>query len=111
VNRVDPYIVTVENVRHWFDVMNKELFNGKLKIFNKIKVANIPDYAVLYDSKHGTELHIRDRFKNEQHFVETLAHEMVHLNQLQSKQRLGHGKSFKKLKRRFVHKHRIDIAS
>ena len=91
------------------------MFNGELKPFDKITVKDIEDaYAVTHWNEtfqRGSDLEIRPEFDSEKQFAETLAHEMVHLRSAQKKQVAGHGRLFKRFKKKIIAKHGMDIES
>ena len=88
------YKTTFKDIKKFFKLINKHVFDGKLSPFNDIKIKQIKDreyprvwgQVVINDQERkGTRnfvLEMIPNYKNKQEFVDTLAHEMIHLFQM-----------------------------
>lgn len=91
---------TISDIERWFDILNQQIFGGKLPQFDSIRIARPKGVHALFqcwedkDGKTKTKLIMTQVFRNEKTFVEILAHEMIHLFQHKFKEPLGHGPSF-----------------
>ena len=99
-NKSKKYHPNHRKVRLWYNRINKILFQGKLNPHQKIDI-NIrsrldKNLGEFYYNCSPQELHLRHEYENIQLFIETLAHEMVHLWQKDNKKPCNHGKDFLK---------------
>jgi hypothetical protein len=86
------YKTTYKDVRVWFNYLNDVVFDGKLTPFNDIQIKKIRDkqfvwgQVVIKDQKRkGTRQFILEMlpyYNTKKEFVDTLAHECVHLYQM-----------------------------
>lgn len=97
-----PYHTTVEDCQRWFNILNREVFDGSLEPLNEIDIRwrrgtyayyeswtddKKPDYAY-------TKLCMNKRYKSKKFFVEVLAHELVHHYQFLTEGKASHGETF-----------------
>ena len=101
------YVVTKIKVAKWFNKLNELLFDNQLRDFDGVQVRCITGQVgacVEYETKSGKKtykLEINPTFRNFKTFASTLAHEMVHLYQMQVKKDTGnHNKMFYSFKPR-----------
>ena len=80
------YATTYKEIKKYFKIFNKSLFKEKLNTFNDVKIKRIiqgSGQCVEYLSyRKGTSffvLEMMPKYKNKLEFLNTLAHEMVHL--------------------------------
>src|SRR5210317_2522816 len=80
------FVTTYKEIKKYFKIFNKSLFKEKLNTFNDIKIKRIikgTGQCVEYLSyRKGTSffvLEMTPKYKNKLEFLNTLAHEMVHL--------------------------------
>ena len=80
------FITTYKEIKNYFKIFNKTLFKDKLNTFNDIKIKRIvrgSGLCVEHSSyRKGTSffvLEMMPKYKNKLEFLNTLAHEMVHL--------------------------------
>ena len=80
------YVTTYKEIKKYFKIFNKSLFKEKLNTFNDVKIKRIiqgSGQCVEYLSyRKGTSffvLEMMPKYKNKLEFLNTLAHEMVHL--------------------------------
>lgn len=106
-NTTKKYKPTIKDCEKWFIVLNKEIFDNKLKFFRKIEIRR----------RHGcwgeitanetkinrfSTLSLNNSFKSKKHFIEVLGHEMVHHHQWTVlNDNLTHGESFMEWKSKF----------
>lgn len=87
-----------------YTIINECLFDSQLRR-PKIVLKYLPDawgicYGELDDGKkpyyppHCTHIALNNTFKSKRHFIEVLAHEMVHQYQIENLNRIDHGRSF-----------------
>ena len=88
------YKTTFKDIKKFFKLINKHVFDGKLSPFNDIKIKQIKDreyprvwgQVVINDQERkGTRNYVLEmipNYKNKQEFVDTLANEMIHLFQM-----------------------------
>jgi hypothetical protein len=94
------YEVTQSKVTFWYRILNKVIFEGKLKPFSSITIRNhrkayaycSGDFDLFGEPFYW--LSIRPKFNSLSQFLEILAHEMVHAYQFLDEGRITHGKSF-----------------
>ena len=102
------YKTTYKDIRHNFRVLNKALFKNILQPFNDIQIKKIykdeskkfcyGQVTTWVWERKGTQqfwLEMLPTYRNKKEFVETLAHEMIHLWQMNIKGDTGnHNKLF-----------------
>jgi len=105
-----PYETTLRDCREWFEVINNELFKGKLPPVDEIDIRwrrgthAYYEYAIKPKCKNHTSIKMNKRYSSKQMFVEILAHEMVHHWQYVMGHNDSHGKSFNSWKGPFGRK-------
>lgn len=100
----NPYHPTKKELWEWFRKINKEVFNGKIKKFRKVKFLKsrymwAMSRGVNVPSKRGycyhVDLYMKDSYPSKKKFIEVLAHEMVHAYQyLYEVNSMTHGNTF-----------------
>ena len=103
------YTTTFKDIRNYFKLFNKSLFKNALNSFNNVKIKRIvrgSGQCVEYISyRKGTNffvLEMMPKYKNKMEFLNTLAHEMVHLWQQTIKKDTGnHNKLFFSFRNKF----------
>ena len=103
------YTTTFKDIRNYFKIFNKSLFKNALNSFNNVKIKRIvrgSGQCVEYISyRKGTNffvLEMMPKYKNKMEFLNTLAHEMVHLWQQTIKKDTGnHNKLFFSFRNKF----------
>ena len=103
------FITTYKEIKDYFKIFNKTLFKDKLNKFNDIKIKRIvrgSGLCVEHSSyRKGTSffvLEMMPKYKNKLEFLNTLAHEMVHLwQQTIMKDTGNHNKLFFSFKSKF----------
>ena len=103
------YTTTFRDIRNYFKIFNKSLFKNALNSFNNVKIKRIvraSGQCVEYTSyRKGTNflvLEMMPKYKNKMEFLNTLAHEMVHLWQQTIKKDTGnHNKLFFSFRNKF----------
>ena len=102
------YKTTYKEIKKYFNVINKALFKNVLQPFNDIQIKKIykdeskkfcyGQVTTWVWERKGTQqfwLEMLPTYKNKKEFVETLAHEMIHLYQMKIKGDTGnHNKLF-----------------
>ena len=102
------YKTTYKDIKHYFKIVNKAVFNNKLSPFNEILIKKIYrdrtkkycyGQVIAWEWKRkGTRayyLEMLPYYHNKKEFVDTLGHEMVHLYQMANKGDTGnHNKLF-----------------
>jgi len=89
------YKTTYKDIKHYFNIINKNVFNNVLSPFNDVRIKKIYrdksnkfcyGQLVAWDFKRkGTRqyhLEMLPYYHNKKEFVDTLGHEMVHLYQM-----------------------------
>ena len=89
------YKTTYKDIKYYFNLINKAVFDGKLSPFNEILIKNIyrdntkkfcyGQVTVWEWKRKGTQqyhLEMLPFYHNKKEFVDTLGHEMVHLYQM-----------------------------
>ena len=89
------YKTTYKDIKHYFNIINNNVFNNVLSPFNDVKIKKIYrdksnkfcyGQLVAWDFKRkGTRqyhLEMLPYYHNKKEFVDTLGHEMVHLYQM-----------------------------
>lgn len=93
------YETTVEDCQEWFNILNRELFEGSLRPVDEIDIRWRRKAHAWYDydekKPNGVcKLLMNKKYKSKKFFVEVLAHEMVHHYQYTNGEKMGHGSSF-----------------
>jgi len=102
------YTTTYKDIKKYFNVINKALFKNLLQPFNDIQIKKIykdetkkfcyGQVTTWVWERKGTQqfwLEMLPTYRNKKEFVETLAHEMIHLWQMNHKGDTGnHNKLF-----------------
>ena len=102
------YKTTYKDIKKYFKVLNKALFKNILQPFNDIQIKKIykdeskkfcyGQVTTWMGERKGTQqfwLEMLPTYRNKKEFVETLAHEMIHLWQMNIKGDTGnHNKIF-----------------
>ena len=102
------YKTTYKDIKRYFNVINKALFKNILQPFNDIQIKKIykdetkkfcyGQVTTWVWERKGTQqfwLEMLPSYRNKKEFVETLAHEMIHLWQMNIKGDTGnHNKLF-----------------
>lgn len=94
-----PFYPTEADVTSWFNTINSYIFDEQLTPFENIVIKRTHKIwaCVMYCDEKKTPISIRMnmKFPNKMHFVNVLAHEMVHKWQLEIKHDTGcHNKHF-----------------
>jgi hypothetical protein len=87
------YHTKYKDIKKYFQLINKEVFNNELSPFGQIDIREIRDgkkycygfVEVLEWKRKGTRvyrLQMQPTYRNMKEFVDTLGHEMVHLYQM-----------------------------
>lgn len=88
------------DLKKWFDKLNKEFFNNRLReVPLRWNQAKTSLGVVKWDEKTGVIEHlgISDRYKlTQEELLSVLAHEMIHVWQIQNNKMDGHGNYFTK---------------
>lgn len=100
------YHTKYKDIKKYFTLINREVFNNELSPFGKIEIKEIRDrikycyglVEVLEWQRKGTRIYrlqMQPTYRNKKEFVDTLGHEMVHLYQMANKGDTGnHNKLF-----------------
>ena len=100
------YHTKYKDIKKYFTLINREVFNNELSPFGKIEIKEIRDrikycyglVEVLEWERKGTRIYrlqMQPTYRNKKEFVDTLGHEMVHLYQMANKGDSGnHNKLF-----------------
>lgn len=100
----EPFSPTPRQVSRAYTIINRCLFDDQLKR-PKLQVRYMADaygmcYGILDDGKEPVtkpyceRIVMTNRFRSKRHFIETLAHEMVHQYQVEKLNRMDHGQTF-----------------
>ena len=89
------YKTTYKDIKHYFNIINKTIFNNKLSPFNDVLIKKIykdeskkfcyGQVVAREFKRKGTRvyhLEMLPEYHNKKEFVDTLGHEMVHLYQM-----------------------------
>jgi len=100
------YYTTYKDIKKYFKVLNEGLFNKKLSPFNQIEIKDLKrqkcvgQVITLEWKRKGTRIYKLEMdkvFDTKRDFLDTLAHEMVHLYQFTQLNDTGnHNKKFYK---------------
>jgi hypothetical protein len=109
---VDEFKPQIEDVIRWFRIINREIFDSIFVVIPDIDIRRRQGaWAYFFyelDNKNPkyiwAKLLLNNRYKSLKHFVECLAHEMVHYYQAIHNEPPGHGPSFLSWKNKFNRK-------
>lgn len=78
------YYPTPHSVRHWFDLINKDVFNEEINFASKLIINKAKNLGWVEHKKRSNTctLCLRQRYANFNQFLNVLGHEMVHMWQL-----------------------------
>jgi len=86
------YKTTYKDIAIWFNYLNQVVFDGRLTPFNDIQIKPIRDrikvwgqVVILEQKRKGTRQYVLEMlpyYHTKKEFVDTLAHECVHLYQM-----------------------------
>lgn len=103
-----PYLTSRRAINLWFRYINRAVFNKQLPNFHKIIIKKWLKQAMgqvcAYPDKNPKrfELEMIQRYETKKDFIETLAHEMIHLYQFAVKKDSGnHNKIFYSFRPKF----------
>lgn len=108
----EPFSPTSLQLSRAYSIINHCIFDDKLKR-PKLQIKYLPDaygicYGYLDDGKPPQSeptcirIVMHTKFKSRRHFIEILAHEMVHQYQCEHLNKLDHGKTFWAWKDKFT---------
>lgn len=94
-----PFRVTNDSVKYWFRILNHEIWQDDLPMFDTIQIRPfVKNWAMCIEDtdkpKTKYRLAINIEFPTFELFVNVLAHEMIHLYQFMSGQDGEHDDSF-----------------
>ncbi len=108
LNHKGPYITSRRAIDLWFRYINKAVFNNELPNFHNITIKKWLKRAMgqvcAYPDKNPKrfELEMLKKYHNKRDFIETLAHEMIHLYQFALKKDTGnHNSTFYSFRPKF----------
>lgn len=100
----NTYETTYEDVKKWFRILNREVFDGSLRELDEIDIrwrrGTYAYYHFTYETDpkkpkyEYTKLCMNKRYKSKQFFVEVMAHELVHHYQFINGEPVNHGTTF-----------------
>jgi len=91
------YPIVEQEVRHWFDILNRELFEGVLTEIRYIDIRRRRGCHAYYSGawfNFEPTLFMRPAYESKRLFVQVLGHELVHHYQHLHDQDDDHGESF-----------------
>lgn len=104
----EKYIPSLKECKEWFVIINKEIFQNQLPEFADMEIRRRHGCwgeieGCETKSDRFSRLSMNHHFKSKKHFIEVLAHEMVHHYQWTVlREELTHGESFFAWKPKFV---------
>lgn len=108
LNHKGPYLTNRRAIDLWFRYINRAVFNNELPDFDKIIIKKWLKQAMgqvcAYPDKDPKrfELEMLRKYNTKKDFIETLAHEMIHLYQFTLKKDTGnHNRIFYSFRPRF----------
>ena len=108
LNHKGPYLTNRRAIDLWFRYINRAVFNNELPDFDKIIIKKWLKQAMgqvcAYPDKDPKrfELEMLRKYNTKRDFIETLAHEMIHLYQFALKKDTGnHNRIFYSFRPRF----------
>ena len=107
--RGEGEIVVCENlVNYWFTVINAAIFNNALPKPTVIIVNTNKYFGMCISAGQGaTIMKVSTMVKNRKMLIATVAHEMVHINQWLTLQKMDHGRDYLWWKKYFKDKYNI----
>lgn len=97
----EKFIPTLEDCNHWFRIINKEIFDGEITVkFDEIEIRRrhgLWGECIGYTGEDGEQsytLSLHNSLKSKQHFIQVIAHEMVHLWEYSVHGTMSHGVLF-----------------
>ena len=108
----EAFLPTTDDIRKWFRILNRELFANVFTAVPDIDIRRRRmawayfeyQYDTIRTDYVWTRLLMNNKYRSKLHFVEVLAHEMVHLYQVLHNNPPGHGPSFHEWKEHFNEK-------
>jgi hypothetical protein len=103
LEKKDKYKTTYKDIKKYFNYLNEGIFGDKLIRFNEIEIKNlkrekcIGQVVTFEDERKGTvvfRLEMDNYYDTKRDFLDTLAHEMVHLYQFMINDTGQHNKLF-----------------
>jgi hypothetical protein len=95
------YETCEEDVRHWFGVLNREIFDGALTPIDEVDIRWRRKQYAFYEAHYGdygqvihSKLALNKKYRSKKFFIEVLGHELIHHYQALYNDPLGHGPSF-----------------
>ena len=113
----NKFIPTIGEVREWFKVINREIFDNALDDFREIEIkrrhgvwAECWAFINTETGEKHSALSLNHYLKSKKHFIGVLAHEMIHHYQWTIAQtNMDHGETFFEWKSKLA-KHKITLA-
>ena len=100
---------TQKKARYWFNVINTAAFKNKIT-FSNILVKNMrSNWGLCTHEGDLTEITVDAGISTRELFIATIAHEMVHLLQVQTKKSMNHSAYYLKWKRFFKKHYNITL--
>lgn len=103
-----PYVTNRRAIDLWFRYINRAVFNNELPVFDKIIIKKWLKQAMgqvcAYPDRNPKrfELEMLRKYNTKRDFIETLAHEMIHLYQFALKKDTGnHNRIFYSFRPKF----------
>lgn len=96
----NKFYVDEKLVKKWFNIINREIFKNKLEMFDVVRIGHLRAmwgecYAEWWDNEMSySRLKLNHYMKNRVHFINVLAHEMVHLYEATFHKKITHGPTF-----------------
>tara|TARA_Y100000114_G_C11754260_1_gene326012 strand:+ start:1022 stop:1435 length:414 start_codon:yes stop_codon:yes gene_type:complete len=87
------YTTTYKDIKKYFKLINAGVFENRLSPFNDVKIRDLTrekcvGQVVIHEQKRkGTRQYVLEmlpKYEDKPYFLDTLAHEMVHLYQMQN---------------------------
>lgn len=110
-DEVYVYETTEEDVRYWFHVINREIFDNQLTFPDAVDIRwrrrSYAYHVVEWkndNSLKNTTLCMSKKYKSKRFMIQVLAHEMIHHWQALTGEPLGHGPSFLQWEQKFNRK-------
>ena len=97
------YITTMNEVKRWFYLLNKSVFDNKVDAMIQIDIKRIryQAWCEVYNFDPAFRITLRTRYRAEKNLVQALAHEMVHVIQYVNTDDMNHGPYFQMWKKHF----------
>lgn len=105
----EEFVVTERKAKYWFNVINKAMFDNKLPKPIKWELKNLRGCwgKCSCEGDVGVAIGISTQIDSRGLFLATLAHEMVHAWEMDTRGEMSHGKVYLKWKRLFKKKFNI----